>query len=78
VSQFLAFSRVASTGRASGLTTGAAGADAVWVMAKLALVALSIVALAAVFVWVGGPGRFAAVGLAMAAWRYFLWGDGDG
>jgi hypothetical protein len=38
-----------------------------------ALIALEVVALVAVFVWVGGPGRFFAVGLAMVAWRYFLW-----
>jgi hypothetical protein len=49
-------------------------ADAVWVKPKLALLALQLVALAAVLVWIGGPGPYFAVGLAVAAWRYFLWG----
>jgi hypothetical protein len=44
---------------------------------KLALFALQIVVLAAVFVWIGGPGPYFAVGLAMVAWRYFLWGNRD-
>jgi hypothetical protein len=38
----------------------------------LALLVLQIVALVAVFVWIGGPGAYFAVGLAMVAWRYFL------
>jgi hypothetical protein len=42
---------------------------------KLAWVALQIVALAAVLVWIGGPGPYFAVGLAMVAWRYYLWRD---
>jgi hypothetical protein len=49
----------------------------VLVKPKLALVALQIVALAAVFLWIGGPGPYFAVLLAMVAWRYFLWGDRD-
>jgi hypothetical protein len=44
--------------------------------AKLVWNVLLILALAAVLVWTGGPGRFFAVGLAVAAWRYFLW-EGD-
>jgi hypothetical protein len=52
-------------------------ADAVLVKPKLALIALQIVALAAVFAWVDGPGPYFAVGLAVVAWRYLLRGDRD-
>lgn len=51
-------------------------ADALSVKSKAVLLVLQILALVAVFVWLGGPGRFIAVGLAAIAWRYFLWRDG--
>jgi hypothetical protein len=57
------------------LTTGLQKADAFPVKRKLALTALQVVAVAAVFIWLGGPGRFFVVGLAVIAWRYFIWGD---
>jgi hypothetical protein len=60
-----------------GLTIGFVRADVVLVKLKLALVALQIVALAVVFVWIGAPGPYFAIGLAMVAWRYFLRGNRD-
>ena len=42
---------------------------------NLAVTVLVVVALVALVIWVGTPGRFAAVALAAAAWRYFLWED---
>jgi hypothetical protein len=44
---------------------------------KLAVLALQLVALAAVFVWIGGPTPYLALVLAMGAWRYFLWSGRD-
>jgi hypothetical protein len=44
---------------------------------KLALIALQIVAVVAVFLWTGAPGASFAGVLAMGAWRYFLWEDRD-
>jgi hypothetical protein len=63
------------SGRFDVLTAGLRQADAVSVRRKLVLIALQVVAVAAVFVLLGGPGRFLAVGLAAIAWRYFIWGD---
>jgi hypothetical protein len=57
--------------------SGSCGPIVVLMKHKLALVAFQIAVLAAVFVWIGGPGPYFAVGLAMVAWRYFLWGDRD-
>jgi len=46
------------------------------VTTKRVLTVLWVLALVALVVWLGPPGgRFIAVGLAAAAWRYFLWED---
>jgi hypothetical protein len=45
------------------------------VKSKLALIALQLAAVVAVFIWIGGPGPSFGVLLAMGAWRYFLWGN---
>jgi hypothetical protein len=47
----------------------------IWMKLKLAAVILQLLALVAVFVWIGGPGPDTGVLLAMAAWRYYLWED---
>ena len=36
-----------------------------------------LAALAAIFVWIGGPTPYLALVLAMCAWRYFLWSGRD-
>jgi hypothetical protein len=69
--------RVVSQFDFGGSRSGSCAPMFVLVKPKLAFVALQIAALAAVFVWIGGPGPYFAVLLAMVAWRYFLWGDRD-
>ena len=61
----------------AGLTAAFVCADVVPVRLKLISAVLLVAALAAFFVWVGGPGPYFGVGLAVAAWRYFLWEGRD-